>query len=831
MWIADVFGRDRAESIDLDAISGLFHRSREMDTLERPDNHVILGAKGSGKSMALKALTFRAWKRRSPEAKMPFAGIYVPMSFDEVSLFRTAFEERQLSDVFQHFFVSTALFQLALQFETLLPSETLVMLFSPFFHAELPLMQRNLSWFRQAFLDDRHAALSATRADPSAPLTKLSLKTKPLTIHALQHLAERFAATAQNVSGMPAQLGLLLDSFDYYGQLGSIFSPLLQSDSSTPLTSKLAARTLNVRDVLSSNSTRMLEPDRDFSVVSLDREPENPEHPKLVRDAISRRVRVFGPEVARELSDDKIIHLLFQGSQNDPDDITSFDSFCRLSSGNILTVILLLERAAALQRRSAAIRPVDLEPLQRECRLKAINEMSQEFWDFEIGVRLPTQKLEAATFCKVSLATGKQKCPEGNKAYRFRLKNISPDKSLISNMLATRVLTAGDDSVNRHVQSGFDVPAILEFELNRMLLPQQGLFPRIGELIELDRQNFVAMYHKTLKAARPHLSPRASRPQRELFRGDFTVFISLPFDATKRSRTAVLRKAINRIYKERTGREGGAGISYVDVHFIPHVGPFRTEIPSYIRDATYVVADISDMGVAADQTPGVFYETGVAIGERKPLALFYNSRVHSGKPIQPFSTSSLPSVLRSESVLTWDNQSAGFLQEFRRIHEKLIAYNGYFEYSEETSASGGSAAAKPKPYAYLSFQPRNFLARQWFEKLINKMYPDLTITTARDWSPDDSFQLFKTIGNASLCIIDCSGKINSQALELGLAAGTGMKRVIEVWNADGETGVNPVAMFPGQKWAWSRLDAQDEEHAARVLNDVGRSTLLGGRHL
>lgn len=825
MWIADVFGRERGEKIDLDDIPDLFHRSREMDVLERPDNHIVLGAKGSGKSTALRALTYRAWKQRAPLQNLPFAGVYQPMSFDDVSIFRVAFEERGTTELFEHFLISSIFYQLITQFDGTLPiGMSLEDLLGSITISRESLNSESLA---RTFLADRFTVLSAMRTNPTTTLLSLRLQAAPLSLSTLQEVAERFALAARRHGEQcPAKLGLLLDSLDYYGLLASTLSPLLQSDSGLPLVVKLAARTLNIQEVFGAAPTRMLERDRDYDVVSLDRNTDDEEHLEVVKDTICRRARRFVPAETRDLTDIDILRLLFDYGHIDPEDLTSFQSFCRLSSGNVLAVILLLDKAAELQRAASATKPDGGQPLTREHRLRAVSELSQEFWDYELGVRVPAQKLEARVFCEAALASARELHPDDIGSPLFRLPVVAPDRSLLVNLLATRVLTASDESVNRRVQSEFEVSSPLDFELNRLLLPRHDRLPRSSPLVVLDRSSFDVMYRRTLKAAKPYLNPRTPREQRELFRQHFRVFISMPFDLSKKERTGILRKSINRLFREKTGEEGGEGSSFMDIHSLPAVGPFRSELPVFIRDAAYVVADITDIGAAPDQTPGVFYEIGVAIGERKPFALFYNAR--GQKKMPSFSVALLPPVLRGESVLTWDRSGQNFYEKFCGIHEKLIGYNGVWM-PNRTGSTDETEAGQRGAYAYLSFQPRNYLAGEWFAAIIKKVFPELGIQFVRPWHADDLGVLVETISRATLCLIDCTGRINEQSLELGLAATTGTKRVVEVWSSELDATVNPVAMFPGQKWAWSDLRENDERYAVNLLRDIARATTLGGR--
>jgi len=821
MWIGDVFGRDRGERTDLDQVAGLFEPSSEMEVLERPDNHVVLGSKGSGKSMALKALTYGAWRRRSDPVVVPFVGIYVPMGFDEINLFRVTFDERHGTELFGHFLVATVAHAMCLQGREILPPELLQRVLTPFLaqpsenDATLALAER--------FLSDRYAVLAAIRRDPSSSLQDVALAMKPQVIFSLRELAHRFNQVATEVGGrFPTQVGLLFDSLDYYGALGATLCPLLQSDSGVPLVVKVAARTLPLMELFSNSNSRPLEPRRDFHVVSLDRASSDDEHARIVQGVICRRVRQLGPASMADMSDEDIVALLFNGSGGDPDDLASFDSLCRLSSGNVLAAMLLLDKAAELQRGAATTKPAGLEPLLRQHRLQAAVDLSRQFWNFEIGVRVPLQKLDARAFCEVALTTAKSKARGVVRSPVFEIGGVAQDRALLRDMLATRVVTARDDAVNKDVQSGFDIPSRLEFDLNKLLLPQYNILPSEGARCVLERPAFDRAFKKASLAARPHLSPRANYGPRDLFGTDFQVFLSVPFDLSKKARSAVLRRSINRLYLEHTGRVGGPGRAFVDVHCLPQVGAFRSEIARFIGDASYLVADISDIGKNSMQAPGVFYEIGLAVGSSKPFALFFNGRAH-GRGTSDFSASALPALIRGVAVLVWRDRSAPFHEQFVRVHQRLIAYGG------EAERSASVASSAEPPYAYLSFQPRNADAQQWYATLVRRLFPEVQIRHARDWETESLDVVQQLVGGASLRIIDCTNGVNAQALELGIATATGQRTTVMTWSAALDGNVNPVAMFPGARWAWSDLQGDDERSATNLLRDLGRTSALGAR--
>lgn len=828
MWIADVFGRERGEQIDLEDIALLFHRTREMDVLERPENHVILGAKGSGKSTALRALTWRTWRSRAPSAPLPFVGVYLPMDYGAVQPFCLAYNERQSAELFEHFFVSSLLMELCVQLKgTSFADKEFPGLLRPYIKPQLHERVVDLAGIAEIFMEDRQAAMRSIRKTTAATLGLASLNAVEfLTIHTVTELAEKLSLLRLRLPEIPPKLAILLDSFDYYGLLGRRVAPLLQSDMGAPLLVKVAARTLDVREVFSFSDTRPLERGRDYQVSSLDREADDQEHLRLVRDALCRRARALGPEGTKPLTDENIVDILFGDSRGDPNDLASFESFVRLSSGNVLAVILLLADAARLQREKAKSAPQGLGPLQRQHRLRAVQTASDVFWSSEIGVRVPHYKHEATVFCEVSLEIAKAKLTNLSEAPSYVLPSMSAENQpLVSSMLASRILTATEAEINTRAQCNEEVAGPVVFELNRTLLPKYGLFPSRGSRVELEPGQFGRKYREALKAQKPFLSPRSTHSQQELFRAaDFNVFVSLPFDRAKRARSQVLRNAINRLYREKTGRSGGERLSYTDIHCIPPVGAFRYDIPQYVRDATYVVADISELGLGPERTPGVFYEIGLAVAHRKPLAFFYNWRDDDDVPA--FNPDRLPTILRGQTVLVWGKQSASFIDEFTRVHEKLSAYLG--SYDQPLDGRAGEALPKQDGgHAYLSFLPRNRLAEEWFVKLIRELFPELRIDKSQNWQADDAPLLTELVSTAAIRIVDCTGGVNSQALELGIAAATGSRRTVEVWDVNVDRRLNPVAMFPGARYAWTDLGTEDKQQISTILQNVARSTPLG----
>ena len=856
MWIGDVFARERAEQIPLLDMPTLFSPPPEMVQLERRSNHIVLGAKGSGKSTLLRALTFPVWLRRSAtdvvhpaEAFLPglgvpqpapptrppeFMGVYVPMRYEDASTLRTAFDEAQNEKLFEHFFVSNVLYNLALQWgENSTLTAALMDVASDYVGAESR-RKGTLGALALAFQHDCVECLDAARNSPAALPDELPLRSRStFGLNVVYQLSAQLSAAlaGTNLHGRD-RLGLLIDSFDYYGSLSALLLPLLESDAPYPLCVKIAARTLNVPELCLSSRSRSLEVERDFGIVALDRLPDDEEHHRLMREAIVRRIRTVGGETFTRVDDHKLMDLVFNGSEEDNNDLASFESMCRLSSGNILALILLLEEAATHQRHEGdGAEPKETEPVSRASRLAVINNESRRFWDLEIGVRVPTQSVEAKALCEKLLDLD-ERLADGRATGSpvYEIGSIpEEDRAIFGNLFAQRILVLRNSELHRSLQAGFGYSGAVEFELNRLMLPTRNRLPQVGEVRTVDWKEERDSWRKAVQLSKPHLSPRSTLPQTTLFPADFRVFISLPFDRKKRQRTVILRKAINRLYLAQTGRPGAPGVSYVDIDYIPHVGSFRSDIPRYITDATYFVADISDAALGPRASPGVFYELGLAVALLKPFALFFNER--GAQPTaKKFSLDLLPEILRAQTVMVVREDSRNFSEEFRKVHERLIGYNGRFDRPFGLPASSEEMdASAPERYAYVSFQPRHASAEEWCVEQIKRLFPGLAVERAKEWQQGDGTALYRKVVGAVFSIVDCSDGANSSCLELGLAAAHDWKRTLLLFAAGQSAAVNPVSMYPGSRFAWTDLGSDDTRVLRELLLEMSRAKDLGLR--
>ena len=191
MWIGDQFAKNRAEQLGLLDIAKIFSPTPETALLERPTNHLLLGAKGSGKSTLLRALTWPVWQVRPSTHPPQFVGIYLPISYEEASHFRSAYDELLSGVLFEHFFVTSLLFQAAKQLqEAGFPEDVIKTILLEYIDESERENIRDLSALALRFLKERDRCLSIAKNKPDLEPSELDLMTRePLGISKLQYLA------------------------------------------------------------------------------------------------------------------------------------------------------------------------------------------------------------------------------------------------------------------------------------------------------------------------------------------------------------------------------------------------------------------------------------------------------------------------------------------------------------------------------------------------------------------------------------------------------------------------------------------------------------------
>jgi hypothetical protein len=765
-WVGDVFSKERFDALSEEELAALFAPPPEYGALVGRSNHFLLGAKGSGKSTALRSLSFpvQVQQSRTPT----FAGIYIGLRHDALSSLRTAAVEVGNPDLFEHFFASTVLLELAHQWRQVRQV--------PSCREHVPDLIAALLGLRTGTLDlnalianlthDRVACLTAAKRTPLSRPADLSLRgPTDISFTTVEMLGE-FARTSSLLDTSTAgRIGLLIDSLDHYGELAHRILSLFEADTTSSIVMKVAARTIDIPTLFEDSPTRPLELHRDYELISLDRRPDSPEHHDLLSAAIVRRARFLGPELLADLTDSDILSTLFDSNgANLPLD-TSFESLARYTSGNVLSMIVLMDSAAAIERQKPKT-PSGLSPVTAASRAEALRVLSTEYWQFEIGQSAPMETKRVRTLCEVLLAREVEKVKNGDvaRAPSFRITNIGlEDATLLRRLVSERLLVLANDGTHALLQAGLGELEELRCEVNRLLLPIKKIssapnivgYHATWSTITDRMDSYMAIHTPMHTTARDVGVPT-------LFGIRPPIFISRSLSKRYAVRTNILRQHLDTLFKEENGRQPEKGEAWMDIDLVLNAASFRKDIRKAILQCRALIGDITDAGSSPERSAGVFYEIGLAFAALKPIGLFHNERSDERISLR---MENLPTPLTARNILIFRDGEANFLR--RRLAPYIAALDAQIVPESRPPADGGDA--NNNPYVFVSTQPRNSQMRGVIQAVVDEILPDHQILDAHA-AGDELDDLRDLINGANACLIDATDAINTACLELGLAA-------------------------------------------------------------
>lgn len=818
LWVGDVFSKERFDSLSIEELDKLFEPPPEYADLTSRSNHFLLGAKGSGKSTLLRSLTLPMQLKRS--AKPAYAGVYLGLRFEVLSSLRTATAETGNTFLFEHFFVLSVLTELTRQWSGLTEQDKLLAeIISPLVGDETS----DAATLLARLTADRNACHDAAKQRPLREFRDLDLScSSPLTLESLITLAELASGSCLLTLCPEGRIGLLVDSLDHYGELIPTLFPLFESDAGHSLVVKAAARTLDLPHHQRLATSRHLELHRDFELLSLDRDPDAREHSDLIRNALIRRVRMLGPSELTTASDDAIMRILFGEGEDGTVDVAAFDEFVRTTSGNILTAIILLDRAATEERKPNPGGLTTLTSISAGSRRDAIRSLSREYWQYEIGQIAPDRTRELRALCEVMLERPPTNPSAPHHAPRFKLDGIPDDElPLVRRLIAERLFLLLDAELHELVQSGYGDIDEVRFELNRALLAEKGISPFPGPTYAASWDDLsTRAREKAASKIGRHPRTRAEPPTMTLFVDAPPVFISRSLDRARATRVQPVKSGLEKLFWERNGRKPQEREAWIDVDCIPNAGQFRRDIRAHIVASHYVIADVTDGSAGPTGASGVFFEIGLALAAGRVLGLFHNAR--AGDPKAPLRIEMLPHVLTSRTVLVHKPGTANFLRDSLQPWDAALR--------ESVRSAAPHSPPVGAPYVYVSIQPRNQGMSDTILSALAAHFPDTPVRVRTD-SPEDLDELRDLIAGATVRVVDASGGTSQSSLELGLAAfdtGTGMPSPNTLMIFDAASGTtNPVAMYPGERLPWRGVISEDERGLRAFLQTVGRERGLG----
>lgn len=399
-----------ADRMDSQALRRLFRHPPGFATCLERSNQVLLGPRGSGKSMALRWLAY--FDERPSERVPEFYGLRLPIGRFHFDHFRQTYlrtgDDRAFFAYFNWYLLAKALenfrrfpgtakhiFRLPQSFAGVLSR-----------HSGTP-PRRAL---RSEEVDEILMAISELvkefkkrvqirDLDPGELAPTASLDDTIVLLESLYSLAE--------LRGFSA-LGLLLDGFDHLGELADLLSPLFSKDEhhAERIVVKAACRALPRHFYATARLSR-LEEGRDYSIVPIGLYDDVVTFREHLHTVMGNR---FDALAGQGGSSHKIIDEVLPTGSDHLGRYTGFSRLADFAAGNIL--VFLETCALALQYEQERLGREQIEVLSPESQLQAIRKKSTLYLtsdlDDQAGEKAKDLKLFLDALGRHLKASGKQ---------------------------------------------------------------------------------------------------------------------------------------------------------------------------------------------------------------------------------------------------------------------------------------------------------------------------------------------------------------------------------------------------------------------------------------
>ena len=716
MDLASVFNNhldaDRMAPAD---VRNLFRPPPGFSTCLRHTHQVLLGPRGSGKSIALKWLAFMP-KRPDLLPEPRFYGIWMGMGRFDIDYFRQLYDRTGDQRPFIAYFNLKLLGALldALERDHKKENERLVL--PAAFSSILRNEPKGESWdLSMADLDEARFRLDDYLLTLKASLSSSHLESPTLPpVCTLDHtvsLMGRFQTFCSRVSNLES-VALLLDGVDHLGALGVALLPLLSKDESYAdwLLVKATCRELPTYLYSGTEQNRhQLEEGRDFNIVPLgvfDSEAKLRVH---LEGVMEQRFRLYLDEEAVDIRD------ILPADTAVADSYTGFEGVSRFSGGNVLTFLETCGLALQFEQESLQEDVVDrLSPAaqRKGMRQKAEIYLNQDL-DYQVGAQAP----ELRDFLR---ATGK---------YLERQHNGSGSRVL--------ELQGGfADARSQELNVPFSEAIARLAEFRYLIVERPRLVPllrRLEKTIPLTMElspTLAPLFGLRFERAKP--TPIASEDidywvnllhtEREeqgiLFPCPYA-FLSRTGDDWGDLVQRRIVEAYGRVGRSEALRKefGSADLTLTSFKDVERrlTGNFRDNVLKEMRDARYVVVDAT-YGISS----GICVELGIAAGLRKPLGMCW----FEDKPFDPvtgeeaFEETELPDELRGFDIKVRDPSKEAFYRwYFEHIHKPCLSIEEMCAFKGSHSGCDCHEITKRLDTVYVSIDPRNqdlddFLVKQ-----------------------------------------------------------------------------------------------------------------------
>jgi hypothetical protein len=700
-----------ADHMQPEDVKRLFSPPPGFSNCLRPVNQVLIGPRGSGKSIALRWLSYLP-QRPDHTKEPPFYGLLLRIGRFQFDHFKQTFMRTEDSRPF------LAYLNLYI-FSSLL--EDLKIHWTSGFELELPRSYRLVISRHDQILAQRPFVDSSNIARISSLVNQIHsefLKQVEVSdiepgflanLTSIQDTLSLLLSFRNLVAVRHAynSIGLLIDGLDHLEDLGRCLVPLLSKDEpySDKIVVKAACRELPRYLYANAPISPRVEEGRDYFIVPVGYYDDDANFEKHLESVMTNRFRVYlGAEDAEIPSLSDIIPAQTGAL------CSGFSDIAKFSAGNILIFLETCAFALAYEQEATGRTSAQLLSVQSQehgVRLKSESYFYKDL-DDQIGELADELRKYLESFAQQLLGEG-DSSSSGTLSFYLDTASLAVPTSqedlleLIAKACEFRFLSIPRATlvpvIRRQKKS-----LMRAFEMSATLAPLFGLRLTGGNPINLDVQRVsreVALEHNF-----------AAKDQKELFPPQGYVFLSIPGDSWGKSVRSRIVSALGRLRltSSPAGILDNTPLEVITFREVSQrkTGRYLDNLVEAIRNAQYIILDAT-----GGPTSGVIVEMGIASGHRKPHSIcwFADKPLSQSGAIQRFDPQALPEEIRLTDIKTYAASANGrepFYKWFARlVHAPCTARSEMCGFQGSDAQCDCEAIVRNRNLVYIRMQPRN----------------------------------------------------------------------------------------------------------------------------
>ncbi len=609
------------DSADPALIVDLFESVDTFESLRSKGHHVLIGPRGSGKSMILRQLSAGVRLAASGHLNPEFFGVYVMLRSNHAELFRRSYRDTADPRPFQHFLVCYVIAQLLHEFSNQPFGDSVA-------EPVWSILLKHCSFLSGHPAHDLRSAKSVFDEQWEEAI-RIADGLSRCSLHFVQALRmpdiiSAIAEVLPRTSGSKGGIGLLMDSYGYLKELAGYINDWMRKDLIDGLSVK-AAGVVSHEALNSALSESRPEPETDYRIIPHQFDPVSGECLRVFRQIANKRLLREKLAVTVEdllPGDFENTRLKWVGAKPTP-----LEYLCALSGGDVAAFLAVLERLWRSIKANNCRIPVSAETFGTSCR-----KLSGTYWKETIPVQArdewrELQSLTRSAGGKASEAS-RGAADAAGVVIGFQIQEWGQGDPEVKKVLQTGLRLGilqcePDDRGALDIDSDF---CPLRFELNRRLCAYSdfGLDPRGTATSVVNSTELKAWMETAYHGQDDKASGGAG--VRSQFAWSQCVFLSCPLPSSTGKRPEFQTRLLRGLFDILAATEQDQARlakqperdDLVRDPLDLKIEDFVKEIPDAIRDCKFVIHDVTTL------SPGVAFELGLAIGFRKVRSLVWD---------------------------------------------------------------------------------------------------------------------------------------------------------------------------------------------------------------